>query len=155
RRPHRAVDRAARPQRGGVTMATVSTPEAESALDMGGRQWWPRAVALARATPTGAGGMFIVGLFALIAVCAGLIMPFDPVKPFTDSVLAAPGAQFWLGTDGNGMDVLSRTIYGTRYAFGIAVPVLIFGMLFGIPVGLYAGYHGGWIDEISLRVMDA
>ena len=131
------------------------TMKLESLQDPGIRRLWRTAKALARATPTGAGGLIIVGFFVLIAICAGFITPFDPVKPFTDSVLAAPGPHFWLGTDGNGMDVLSRTLYGTRYAFGIAVPVLLFGMLFGIPVGLYAGYHGGWIDEISLRVMDA
>ena len=120
-----------------------------------GGEWWRKAAALARATPTGAGGVAIVGFFALIALFASFIAPFDPIKPFTDSVLAAPGAHFWLGTDGNGMDVLSRTIHGTRYAFGIAVPVLLFGMALGIPIGLYAGYRGGWVDEATLRVMDA
>ena len=120
-----------------------------------GGEWWRKGAALARSTPTGAGGVAIVGFFALMAIFASFIAPFDPIKPFTDNVLAGPGGQFWFGTDGNGMDVLSRTIYGTRYAFGIAVPVLLFGMACGIPIGLYAGYHGGWIDEISLRVMDA
>ena len=120
-----------------------------------GGEWWRKAAALARATPTGAGGVAIVGFFALIAIFASVIAPFDPIKPFTDSVLAAPGGQFWLGTDGNGMDVLSRTLHGTRYAFGIAVPVLLFGMALGIPIGLYAGYRGGWVDEVTLRVMDA
>ena len=136
--------------------APVQTVSAETlANQAGGRQGWRRILALVRATPTGAMGAAVVLFFALLAIFANQIMPFDPVKPFTDSVLAPPSEQFWLGTDGNGMDVLSRTIYGTRYAFGIAVPVLLFGMLLGIPVGLYAGYKGGWVDEISLRVMDA
>lgn len=117
--------------------------------------WGRRAMALARSTPTGAVGLAIIGLFAIVALLASWIAPFDPIKPFAENVLAAPGKAFWLGTDGNGMDVLSRTIHGTRYAFGIAVPVLFFGMLFGIPVGLWAGYRGGWVDEVSLRVMDA
>ena len=131
---------------------TARTQAGESAA---GGEWWRKAAALARATPTGAGGVAIVGFFALLAIFASAIAPFDPIKPFTDSVLAAPGAQFWLGTDGNGMDMLSRTIHGTRYAFGIAVPVLLFGMALGIPIGLYAGFRGGWIDEVTLRVMDA
>ena len=114
-----------------------------------------RVTAMARATPTGAFGLALVMLFAVLALLAPLLAPYDPIKPFSEQVLAAPGKQFWLGTDGNGMDVLSRTIYGTRYAFGIAVPVLLFGMLFGIPVGLYAGYRGGWVDEVALRCMDA
>ena len=131
------------------------TTQAQTIEAAAGREWWRKGAALARATPTGAGGVAIVGLFALIAICASLIAPFDPVKPFTDHVLAVPGARFWLGTDGNGMDVLSRTLHGTRYAFGIAVPVLLFGMALGIPIGLYAGYRGGWVDEMTLRVMDA
>jgi len=63
--------------------------------------------------------------------------------------------RFMFGTDGNGMDVFSRVVYGARYAFGIAVPVLLLGMALGVPIGLYAGYRGGWFDEITLRVMDA
>ena len=116
---------------------------------------WSQAAALARATPTGAVGLALVIVFALLAIFASQLSPYDPIKPFSSHVLAAPGKQFWLGTDGNGMDVLSRTIHGTRYAFGIAVPVLLFGMLFGIPAGLYAGYRGGWVDEVALRAMDA
>jgi len=53
------------------------------------------------------------------------------------------------------MDVLSRTLHGARYAYGIAIPVLLFGFLIGVPIGLYAGFRGGWFDEITLRVMDA
>ena len=129
----------------------VAPAEPRSALS----QLWNHTVAAARSTPTGAFGLALVMLFGLLALLAPLLAPYDPIKPFSDQILAAPGTRFWFGTDGNGMDVLSRTLYGTRYAFGIAVPVLLFGMLFGIPVGLYAGYRGGWVDEVALRCMDA
>jgi peptide/nickel transport system permease protein len=69
-------------------------------------------------------------------------------------VLAPPGEKFPLGTDGNGMDVLSRTFYGARYAFGIMGAVVGFSLIFGVPIGLYAGFRGGWFDEIMLRLMD-
>jgi peptide/nickel transport system permease protein len=114
-----------------------------------------RVGAIVRATPTGSVGLAIILVFALMAVLAPWITPFDPVLPFPNAILDAPGKQFLLGTDGNGMDVLSRTIYGARYAFGIAVPVLLFGLIVGVPIGLYAGYRGGWVDEITLRIMDA
>jgi peptide/nickel transport system permease protein len=114
-----------------------------------------RVRALVRATPTGAIGLVIVLAFAVIALAAPLLAPFDPIRSFADAVLDAPGERFWLGTDGNGMDVLSRVIHGTRYAFGIAIPVLVIGMAIGVPIGLYAGYRGGWFDEATLRVMDA
>jgi peptide/nickel transport system permease protein len=114
-----------------------------------------QARALARMTPTGAVGLLIVAAFALAAVLAPFLAPHDPIRAYADHVLVPPDARFWLGTDGNGMDVLSRTIHGTRYAFGIAVPVLVVGMAIGVPLGLYAGYRGGWFDEIALRIMDA
>lgn len=117
--------------------------------------WHLRVIALARASPTGAVGLAIMLGFALVALLAPLIAPYDPVKPFVDHVLVEPDARFLLGTDGNGMDVLSRTLHGARYAYGIAIPVLLFGFLMGVPVGLYAGFRGGWFDEITLRVMDA
>jgi peptide/nickel transport system permease protein len=114
-----------------------------------------RIASFARSTPTGTLGLTVIVLFALLAVFAPWITPFSPTHPFPNDVLAGPGQQFLLGTDGNGMDVLSRTVYGARYAFGIAIPVLLFGMIVGIPIGLYAGYRGGWIDEVTLRFMDA
>jgi peptide/nickel transport system permease protein len=112
-------------------------------------------LAILRASPTGAIGFGIMLLFALMALFAPWIAPYDPVAPFPQHVLAEPDERFFFGTDGNGMDVLSRTIHGARYAYGIAIPVLLFGMAVGIPIGLYAGYRGGWFDEITLRVMDA
>jgi peptide/nickel transport system permease protein len=114
-----------------------------------------RLQALAAAAPTGAVGAAIVVMFALTAVLAPVLAPENPIQGFTNAVLDPPGRRFWMGTDGNAMDVMSRVIFGARYAFGIAVPVLLFGMIVGVPIGLYAGFRGGWIDEAIIRVMDA
>ena len=114
-----------------------------------------RALALLLASPTGSIGLAIVLLFLLLALLAPLIAPYDAIAVSSENVLKGPTARFMFGTDNNGMDVLSRVLYGARYAFGIAVPVLLLGMALGIPIGLYAGYRGGWFDEIALRVMDA
>ena len=114
-----------------------------------------RALALLLASPTGTIGLVIVLFFLLLALCAPLIAPYDAIAVSSENVLKGPTARFMFGTDGNGMDVFSRVVYGARYAFGIAVPVLLLGMALGVPIGLYAGYRGGWFDEITLRVMDA
>ena len=114
-----------------------------------------RVLALLLASPTGTIGLLIVLVFLLLAVFAPLIAPYDAIAVSSENVLKGPTARFMFGTDGNGMDVLSRVLYGARYAFGIAVPVLLLGMALGVPIGLYAGYRGGWFDEITLRVMDA
>ena len=114
-----------------------------------------RALALLLASPTGTIGLVIVLFFLLLALFAPLIAPYDAIAVSSENVLKGPTARFMFGTDGNGMDVFSRVVYGARYAFGIAVPVLLLGMALGVPIGLYAGYRGGWFDEITLRVMDA
>ncbi len=114
-----------------------------------------RALALLLASPTGTIGLAIVLFFLVLALLAPLFAPYDAIAVSSENVLKGPSARFMFGTDGNGMDVFSRVVYGARYAFGIAVPVLLLGMALGVPIGLYAGYRGGWFDEITLRVMDA
>jgi peptide/nickel transport system permease protein len=107
-----------------------------------------------RGVPSIAIGSAIVLVFAVLAVLAPWIAPMDPIAVHSDAVLSAPSARFLLGTDGHGMDLLSRIIYGARYAFGIAVPAVFLSVLIGLPVGLWAGYRGGWADEVLLRSMD-
>jgi len=109
---------------------------------------------VARRSPTFAVGASIVGLLVLTAILADWIAPFAPTQAFPYEVLKAPGGRFLLGTDGNGMDVLSRVIHGTRYAFAIAVPAGIIMVLIGVPLGVIAGYKGGILDEVLLRVLD-
>jgi peptide/nickel transport system permease protein len=99
-------------------------------------------------------GLGIVMFYALLAVFAPWVAPVDPIAAHADKVLSAPDAQFLLGTDGNGMDILSRLIYGARYAFGIALPAVLISLAIGLPVGLWAGFRGGWVDELLLRTMD-
>ncbi|MBP6853189.1 MAG: D,D-dipeptide ABC transporter permease, partial [Rhodoferax sp.] len=77
-----------------------------------------------RGFPSIAIGSAIVLVFAVLAVLAPWIAPMNPIAVHSDAVLSPPSARFLLGTDGNGMDLLSRIIYGSRYAFGIAVPAV-------------------------------
>jgi peptide/nickel transport system permease protein len=114
-----------------------------------------RIAGLSRRSPTLAAGIGILGIFACLALLHPWLMPYDPVAVDAFAVLKPPSARHWFGTDGNGMDVLSRVIFGAIYAFGIAVPVVIVGLVLGVPVGLFTGWRGGWLDEIFMRAMDA
>ena len=114
-----------------------------------------RAAGIARRSPTMAIGAAIILGFALLAIFHGTLMPHDPVRAYPSEVLKPPSARFWFGTDGNGMDVFSRVIYGSLYAFGIAVPSVAIGLLLGVPIGLWTGYKGGLLDETTMRVFDA
>ncbi len=97
----------------------------------------------------------IVLLAVLCALTAPWISPHDPLAQNSQIRLSPIGTDdHILGTDGNGRDILSRLIYGSRTALMVAiVPVLAAGML-GMVIGLAAGYFGGWVDSVLMRFCD-
>ncbi|MEQ8707701.1 MAG: ABC transporter permease [Rhodospirillales bacterium] len=113
-----------------------------------------RIAGMSRFSPTAAIGLTIILIFGILALGSNIFMPYDPVSSFPERVLQAPNADHWFGTDGNGMDVFSRVIYGARYGFGIAIPAVIISLLIGVPVGLWTGYRGGIGDEVVMRFFD-
>lgn len=132
-----------------MTTDVLAAPRAGSLAGLGGR-----IVGIARRSPTFAIGFAIVLVFVILAITAGWIAPFPPTEAFSSEVLKAPGGAYLLGTDGNGMDVLSRVIHGSRYALGIAIPAGLIMVAIGVPLGVIAGYRGGWVDEVLLRILD-
>ena len=103
-----------------------------------------------RQNPLLLAGGTMVALILLVAVFAPLLAPFPAdagaaTHPF--SVLKPPSAQHWFGTDQVGRDVLSRVVYGARVSPLIAC-------LIGIPLGIAAGYFGGWLDDVIMRLTD-
>ena len=113
-----------------------------------------RARGLARLSPTATAGVIIILFFGILALFSNLFMPHDPVASYTDKILQPPSADHWFGTDGNGMDVFSRVIYGAKFGFGIAIPAVLISLTIGVPVGLIAGYRGGILDEVLMRIFD-
>ena len=120
----------------------------------------PRGAALRRGLR--ANPLLVVGAVAstcivVVALLAPLLAPFPgdagtATNPF--AVLHPPSAQHWFGTDNVGRDVLSRVLYGARISPLIALIVLLIAGAIGIPLGLAAGYFGGWLDEVIMRVTD-
>lgn len=100
-------------------------------------------------------GAIIVGLFVLIATLAPLLAPHDPFQTSFSTVRKPPSAQFWLGTDELGRDLLSRMIYGARTSLMAGGVSVIIAVIVGVPIGLLAGYFGGWIDGVISRLIDA
>jgi len=99
-------------------------------------------------------GGSIVLTFLCLALFGRYIAPYPPTMVIPEAVLAPPSGSHLFGTDSNGMDVFSRVVAGAAYAFGIAVPSAILMFSLGVPLGLYAGYRGGIVDEILLRILD-
>jgi peptide/nickel transport system permease protein len=100
-------------------------------------------------------GVIIVAIFLFLAVFGRLLAPHDPyAADITNSKLLAPSLTHPFGTDELGRDVFSRIMTGTRVSVQVALIVLGFAVTFGTIVGLIAGYFGGWVDEVLMRLTD-
>lgn len=93
-------------------------------------------------------------LFVLIALFAPLISTHDPIDPNPAKKLRPPSAENWFGTNSYGMDIFSRVLYATRTDFAVALTSVILGVSVGVPLGALAGYVGGVVDEILMRLVE-
>jgi len=96
----------------------------------------------------------MTGLLAVIAVIAPILAPFDPTAQDVVAALRPPGWQHLLGTDDYGRDILSRMIFGTRPALEVGLLSVMLAAGVGTPLGLLAGYVGGWLDNAISGVVD-
>jgi peptide/nickel transport system permease protein len=105
-------------------------------------------------------GAALVGILALVALCAPLIAPHDPLEQDLMSAQLPPAwviggdAAHWLGTDSLGRCVLSRLIYSARTAVAVALIAASLAAAIGIALGLIAGSFGGWVDQTISRLID-
>ncbi len=105
-------------------------------------------------------GLWIFGLFVVVALLADWIAPYDPTEQYREHLLQPPFWQeggslaFPLGTDAVGRDMLSRLLYGARYSFYVGIVVVTVAAAGGIVVGLLSGFAPKWLDTILMRVMD-
>jgi len=97
----------------------------------------------------------VVLFFVILALLAPGIAPYDPLATSWSAVRKAPSAGHWFGTDEIGRDVLSRVVWGTRASLLAGVVSVSISLVFGVPIGLAAGYLGGWIDALISRMTDA
>jgi peptide/nickel transport system permease protein len=107
------------------------------------------------------GPLLILGIIAFVAVFADLLAPHDPQ---VGSLSARFHPPFWLtggsleyplGTDQLGRDVLSRLIFGARVSMVVGFTAVIFAGVVGTTLGIVAGYLGGWVDQVIMRIVDA
>lgn len=99
-------------------------------------------------------GLIIVALFVLMAIVSAFWTPFDPQSPSEGTPYLAPGGKFLMGTDRLGQDVLSRLMSGTRLDLGITLAAVLVALVIGTFLGVVAGYFGGWIDTVILRITE-
>ncbi len=129
---------------------------------------WKMALRRLFRRKTGIVGMFLVGFMFTLAVAAPIIAPYDPYEVLIGKEdvrkrsapcihlfgCSAEKPQHIMGTDGNVRDQLSRVIYGARVSLSIGFTTVLFAVSGGMFLGAIAGYWGGWLDNVIMRVMD-
>lgn len=100
-------------------------------------------------------GLAILVALIAVAIVGPLIMPHDPLRQVLSDRLLPPGSpSHWLGTDQLGRDILSRLIGGSRITLGIALLVVVIVVPIGLLIGTTAGYCGGFVDSVLMRITD-
>jgi ABC-type dipeptide/oligopeptide/nickel transport system permease subunit len=100
-------------------------------------------------------GGLVLAILILMALFAPLITPVDPEgQLFLTQALAFPSAEHWFGIDNLGRDFYSRIVYGARVSLTIGFTAALFSVLVGIPLGALAGYFGGRIDWVIMRIIE-
>ena len=94
-------------------------------------------------------------LFICMAVFAPIISPYDPNAQSLMDTLKGPGAQYLLGTDNYGRDILSRIFYGARVSLTVGVAAVLVACAIGTFFGMVAGFFGGWVDDVINRISEA
>ena len=99
-------------------------------------------------------GIIIIILLFIMAIFAPFLAPYDPNTQDLYNVLVGPSATHWLGTDNVGRDLFSRVIYGSRISMSVGFFAVFLAVSVGSFLGLLAGYRGGVVDMIIMRVVD-
>lgn len=107
-----------------------------------------------RADPLFVAALVVIGLAVLAALLPGLLAPSDP-DALGKELLKGPSASHWAGTDEYGRDILSRIIHGARVELVISVLGIALAVAAGVPLGMIAGFRGGFIDAFFMRLQDA
>jgi peptide/nickel transport system permease protein len=106
-------------------------------------------------SPQGALGLLIVGLILLVVIVGPWLAPNDPEKMAPLMRYKSPSAQFWLGTDQYGRDILSRLLHGARATVLMAMAATALGTIVGAVIGTVSAFLGGRSDEAIMRTVDA
>jgi peptide/nickel transport system permease protein len=107
-----------------------------------------------RRSTTAVVGAVIVGLLLVVALFADVLAPDSPITSDHTQTFASPSWEHPLGTDQLGRDMLSRVIHGSRISLLVGVSSVLLALFVGVPLGLIAGYYGGRVDGVVMRVMD-
>jgi peptide/nickel transport system permease protein len=107
-----------------------------------------------RRSTTALVGAVIVAVLLVVALLANVLAPYNPTDTDQTTTFASPSWEHPLGTDQLGRDMLSRVIHGTRISLIVGVSSVLLALFVGVPFGMIAGFYGGRVDRLVMRVMD-
>jgi peptide/nickel transport system permease protein len=119
-----------------------------------GRGFFARLARVLRRNRQAMFGAIIIVVFVFVAIFADVLAPYPPNKITLSERFIPPNIEHPFGTDNLGRDILSRIIYGARISLWVGVLTVGLAMLIGVPTGLLAGYRGGGVDSILMRLVD-
>ncbi len=135
----------------------TAIPLAAPAPETAGTRTFRHVLSVIVRDPLAFASTLVIVVFVLVAIFAFQIAPYPQEgagRTHADNTLLPPSAEHWLGADRLGRDMLSRVIVGARPALMIPIGVVLFAVLIGAPLGAIAGYKGGWLDEVIMRITD-
>lgn len=112
-----------------------------------------RILAVARRRPSIAFAAMVISFWVVVILTVNLWAPFGSTTP-AGPRLRPPSSQFWFGTDELGRDLFSRVMYGARESLPIALAVIVAAVSIGTVLGALAGFFGGWLDAVIMRLAD-
>jgi peptide/nickel transport system permease protein len=98
--------------------------------------------------------LVLVILFTLVALVGPALVPYEPTRPDPRATFDPPSTEHWFGTDKFGRDMFTRVVYATRLDLSIAAAVALSAFTIGSLIGGLAGYYGGWLDDVVMRIVD-
>lgn len=141
------------PQTSSGIGAWLRAEEPDGAFQSAMQQAWQGWLRFS-AHPLGLLGLGVILLLVIVAIAAPLLTPYDPAAQDMIGRLAPPSAAHWLGADEFGRDIFARIVYGARTTLYIIMLVTVIVAPIGLVIGACAGYLGGWVDEVLMRVTD-
>lgn len=112
-----------------------------------------RATSVIAGRPSIAFAMLVISFWVIVMLTVQWWAPFDPYEA-AGKRLQPPNSEFWFGTDELGRDLFTRVMYGARESLPIAFAVIVASVLIGTVLGSIAGFFGGWVDAVVMRVAD-
>ncbi len=118
------------------------------------RGFFTRAFYVFRHSRTAMLGGIIIAVFIFVAIFAQWLAPYDPNEVILSQRFLPPSREHLFGTDNLGRDIFSRILYGARISLWVGILTVSLAMLIGVPMGLIAGYKGGKLDAVFMRLVD-